>query len=213
MIMPIRNTAATAEQATPSTAEPARSAIREVAKSVPSMSSNDLHRLRWNLSVLVSHAVKNLPAAAVENFMAPAGTKIAFEGKIDQDAYVYLVQVAEPSQSVTTYPVDGEAIQVKAGETTRIPAEGWLVTPTRGRIFVFSSPNPLSHKEIVAALDGRDPPPGQAGGPNATPDPADDPDAKLAEFGKISDAGVAKASQGPLAGSGNPGTATAAMKA
>ncbi|XXY16337.1 hypothetical protein WME88_49680 [Sorangium sp. So ce216] len=208
MIMPIRNTAATAEQATQPTAEPAKSAIREVTRSVPSMSSNTLHRLRWNLSVLVRHAVKNLPAAAVENFMAPAGTKIAFEGKIDQDAYVYVVQVAEPSQTVTTYPVEGEAIQVKAAGTTRIPAEGWLVTPTKGTIFAFSSPTPLSHKEIVAALDGRDPPPGQAGGPNATPDSEDNPDAKLPGFLVVSDASVAEASQGLLAGSEKSGTAS-----
>ncbi|MGK3969326.1 hypothetical protein WMF38_34950 [Sorangium sp. So ce118] len=190
MIMPIQNTAATANQATQSSAEPTKSAIREVTKSVPSMSSNALHRLRWNLSVLVSHAIKNLPAAAVENFMAPAETKVAVEGKIDQDAYVYLVHVAEPSRTVTTYPVEGEAIQVKAGETTRIPAEGWLVTPTKGRILAFSSPNPLSLGEIVAALDGRDPRPGPAGDPDAVPP----------ELRKISDPGVQTASQAASAG-------------
>ncbi|WP_437712459.1 hypothetical protein WMF45_43215 [Sorangium sp. So ce448] len=196
MFMPIRNTITTAAQPTQSTAEPASS---EVTQSVPSASGNALHRLRWNLLVLVNHAIKNLSAAAVENFTAPAGTKIAFEGKIDQNAYVYLVQVAEPSRTVTRYPAEGETIQVTAGEATRIPAEGWLVVPTKGRIFAFSSPNPLSHEEIVAALDGREPPPGPAG----------DPDAKLAKFGKFSDPGIVKGSQGPLEGPENAGVASA----
>ncbi|WP_437527564.1 hypothetical protein WME79_43050 [Sorangium sp. So ce726] len=185
MVMPIRNTAARPKRATQSTAAAAKSASRKAKKSAPSASSDELHRLRWALSVLVGDTTKKLSAAATEKFVAPANTKIAFKGTVEQDAYVYLVQVAESSRAVTTYPLDGEAIHAKAGEATRIPATGWLVTPTQGKVLAFSSPTPLRRKEIVAALAGRDPAPGQAGHKDARP----------AEFGTFTDAGGTKASQ------------------
>lgn len=183
--MPIRNTAAKPKRATKSTTAPAKSALKKAKKSAPSTSSDELHRLRWALSVLVGNTTKNLSAAASEKFLAPASTKIAIEGTVEQDAYVYLAQVAEISRTITMYPLDGDAIHAKAGEATRIPANGWLVTPTQGKILAFSSPTPLRRKEIVAALAGRDPAPGQAGHKDARP----------AEFGTLTDANGGKASQ------------------
>jgi hypothetical protein len=194
MIMPIRNTAARPKRATQSTTAPAKSASKKARKSAPSTSSDELHRLRWALSVLVGETTKNLSAAATEKFLAPANTKIAFEGTVEHDAYVYLVQVAESTRSITTYPLDGEAIHAKAGEATRIPAAGWLVTPTQGKILAFSSPTTLRRKEIAAALAGRDPAPGQAGHKDARP----------AEFGTFADAGGMKASQINPSGPADP---------
>lgn len=185
--MTIRDTATTAEQATQSTAEPAISSTMEVTESAASTSSNELQRLRWALLVLVGGATKNLSPAAAEKFRAPADTKIAFEGTVDQDAYVYVVQVAEPGRTVTTYPLDGEVIHAKANEITRIPAKAWLVVPTQGRLLAFSSPNPLSRNEIVAALAGRDAAPGQA----------DHKDARPADFAVFADAGDMKSFTNP----------------
>ncbi|WP_437742215.1 hypothetical protein WMF39_42645 [Sorangium sp. So ce1504] len=144
--------------------------------------------------MLVGDTTKNLSAAATEKFLAPANTKIAFEGTVEQDAYVYLVQVAEITRIITTYPLDGEAIHAKTGEATRIPATGWLVTPTQGKILAFSSPTPLRRKEIAAALAGRDPAPGQAGHKDARP----------AEFGTFTDANGMKASQINPSGPADP---------
>ena len=73
--------------------------------------------------------IKHFSAADIEEFVAPASSKISFTGKVDESAYVYLAQVVEPSRTVTTY-LDGEAIYAEAGETIRVPAEGWLDVPT-----------------------------------------------------------------------------------
>ncbi|WP_437831014.1 hypothetical protein [Sorangium sp. So ce1153] len=112
--------------------------------------------------MFVRNAVKKLSAEAVTGFLAPAGTKIAFEGQVDGDAYVYLVHIAEPSRVITTYPADGETIRATAGETKRVPATGWFVVPTPGKLLVLSSLRVLSRKEIADALDGRHPKPGVA---------------------------------------------------
>ncbi len=118
-------------------------------------------RLAWTLDILVQ-----LSDDAVEGYVVAAGTRIAFEGKLDAPSYVYLVQLDATQYVTVIYPQGGASVQAPAGDPARVPADGWAVAAIDGRARVVGSPVPLTRDQIAALAGGREPPPGTDKGGN-----------------------------------------------
>jgi hypothetical protein len=129
---------------------------------------------KWGASVLIALDPDEAPA-----FRAPAGTRLAFEGQLDQALYVYVAQIADADKTVTIlWPHNGGSMLLPAGEPVRIPSHNrWLVTTARSHVRVVAAPRTLTRAEIAAELGGKEPPPGSVttkGGEHQEDEPTPD---------------------------------------
>jgi hypothetical protein len=124
----------------------------------------DVTRLPWGLGVLLEMTNDD-----VEGYEAPLGTKLAFEGPLEQASYLYIAQiqvVEEAGQKIklvkVLWPAHGASEQFAPGPSVRVPSGGaWAITDIPGALVrVVASASPATVSDIAKALGGREPPPG-----------------------------------------------------
>jgi len=118
--------------------------------------ASDAARLPFQLDVL-----HELTGDAAQQYEVPAGVKVALEGALPDARYLYLVQIDHDTKYVTILsPAHGDPPSTPPGALVRVPDEGWVITPARGRVAIVGGVQPLTRDAIAALAGGREPPPG-----------------------------------------------------
>jgi hypothetical protein len=118
---------------------------------------DEFQRLPWTFGLLME-----IPDRDMENLPVGEGVQIAVEGRLDRASYVYLVQIAAKRDVTVLYPAGGEHRKIAAARAARVPPEGWARSTKKGRVRAIASSRPLSVSDLLAILEGREPPPGNA---------------------------------------------------
>jgi hypothetical protein len=117
---------------------------------------SDPNRLPFQLDIL-----HELSGDAAQQYEVPQGVKVALEGALPDARYLYLVQVDHETKYVTVlHPPHGDPSSTPPGALVRVPEEGWVITPGRGRVAIVGGLEPLSREAIAEIAGGREPPPG-----------------------------------------------------
>lgn len=124
-------------------------------------SDSGVEFLDWTVDIVEKTGVVSKPTTEIESL--PKGTKFSVAGQVEDDGYLYVIQVRNGHFSVLYPPTQPD--QEKAGTDLRLPATGDFVAPMAGAVYVVEADHEMTNDDWKALFPVRDPAPATNHGP------------------------------------------------
>lgn len=113
--------------------------------------------LDWIVNIVEGGTIVSKLTSEIESL--PKGTEFSVAGTVEDDGYVYVIQVNGRDLAVL-YPADrGQADAEKASTKMHLPADGQrFVAPLDGAVFVVEADHVMTSDDWKALFPVRDPP-------------------------------------------------------